>query len=247
MTSFPSGLLRYAGYWVATEQYSYGMYVVASDNKAYSCGAPTDTGTDPTVQPSVVWFLNPNPGSGSGAPNTWSEYPATQLVRLDQLANLEGDFGTDGQVLSSDGTKVQWVTPSVPALNPVQVIGDSLSAPATVTMVGITVIELTVTPTIQSKAFVTVTMNYEVMAPGTDTLTVTLKNDVGGGDSIVIDDAVLTSIAFGSQQSCALSGTLGPVEADSVVNVRVIAESSGEGAFKINKANLSVIYNIVDS
>jgi hypothetical protein len=166
---------------------------------------------------------------------------------LDQLANLEGDFGTDGQVLSSDGTKVQWVTPSVPALNPVQVIGDSLSAPATVTMVGITVIELTVTPTIQSKAFVTVTMNYEVMAPGTDTLTVTLKNDVGGGDSIVIDDAVLTSIAFGSQQSCALSGTLGPVEADSVVNVRVIAESSGEGAFKINKANLSVIYNIVDS
>jgi hypothetical protein len=236
MTSFPSGILRYAGYWLATEEYSYGMFVIASDNKAYSCGALTDTGTDPIVQPSVVWFPNPNPGGGE--PSAWSEYPATQLVRLDQLANLSNNFGTAGQVLSSDGTKIQWTEPP-------QVIGIALTTPVVVTIPGVTVLDLEFTPTIQCKASVTASINYETLAPGSDTLTITLKGDAGGTSSIVIDDAVLTAVSLGAKQSCVLTGVLPYNLTENVQEqIRLSAVSSGAGSFSIINANVNCIYNI---
>ena len=45
-----------------------------------------------------------NPGIGSGS-----------VVNVDQILNTDGPttFGTAGQVLSSDGNKIQWVTPNV--------------------------------------------------------------------------------------------------------------------------------------
>jgi hypothetical protein len=64
MTSFPVGVLRFAGDWSVTENYLYGMYVIAGGG-AYACGAVSDTGTDPTTQPSVVWFPFPSTG-GAG-------------------------------------------------------------------------------------------------------------------------------------------------------------------------------------
>jgi len=66
MTSFPTGLLRFAGDWDAGTTYIYGLYVIASDNTAYGCGATSDIGTDPIVQPSVVWFPYPQTGGGGG-------------------------------------------------------------------------------------------------------------------------------------------------------------------------------------
>jgi hypothetical protein len=96
--SFPSGLLRWTGSWSATRTYLYGDIALASTNVSYACGVPTSLNVDPATQPSTDWFGFPP--SGGGSPTSWSEYPATQLVRLNQLANLEGDFGLDGQVFS---------------------------------------------------------------------------------------------------------------------------------------------------
>lgn len=299
MTSFPTGVLRFAGFWVGTQQYTYGMYVIASDNKSYGCGAVSNTGTNPTVQPSVVWFPFPNPGGGGGNPGSWSEYAATQNINTDSnqiisggihstFITLDGDitldasagagrinlnpselggviigggpdssnessalavnyiqnvngvsgYGTAGQILSQDGTQILWV-------DPIQVRGQVLSRPVTVSLVGVTVLSQQIEPTIQSQAFVTVTMNYEALAPGADFLTVTLKTDLGSGTSIVIDDAVLTSVSLGGKQSCALSGIIGTLLPNADVNISLIAESSGEGAFRVNTANMSVMYNIV--
>jgi hypothetical protein len=240
--SFPSGLLRWTGSWSATRTYLYGDIALASTNVSYACGVPTSLNVDPATQPSTDWFGFPP--SGGGSPTSWSEYPATQLVRLNQLANLEGDFGLDGQVLSSDGTKIQWVTPSVPAINPPQLIGQTLSTPVTINIAGTTVLELLITPTIQCQASVTVTVNYETMAPGADTLTLTLKSDIGSS-SVEIDSAELSSFSLGGKQSCALSGVLPSTLLPNVqVKITLSAESSGNGAFNLNKANMSVLYNI---
>jgi hypothetical protein len=65
MTSFPTGILRFAGNWSNTQNYLYGMYVLDT-GVSYACGAVSDTGTDPTVQPSVVWFPFPPSGGGGG-------------------------------------------------------------------------------------------------------------------------------------------------------------------------------------
>ena len=65
--SFPTGILRYAGVWSVEATYTYGMYVVASDSKAYALGITTNTGTDPTSsEASGKWFLFTGGGGGGG-------------------------------------------------------------------------------------------------------------------------------------------------------------------------------------
>jgi len=91
--SFPTGVLRYAGNWVSTETYIYGMFVIASDANAYGCGAVSDTGTDPIVQPSVVWF--PYPSSGGGSPSTWSDYPAVADLVMGSYKIVNSATGGD--------------------------------------------------------------------------------------------------------------------------------------------------------
>jgi hypothetical protein len=127
MTSFPTGILRFAGDWSAGENYLYGMYVLASGS-SYACGAVSDTGTDPTVQPSVVWF--PFPPSGGGSPSTWASFPAATNVDLasfdinnvnaintvsasiQTIEDSTGAVGTAGQVLVSNGTEIIWQDPA---------------------------------------------------------------------------------------------------------------------------------------
>jgi hypothetical protein len=89
MTSYPTGILRYAGFWDAAENYIYGMFVIASDNKAYACGAASDTGTDPTVQPSAVWFLIPSAGGGN---------PAIPFSNNLYVSDVAGDDLSDGSI-----------------------------------------------------------------------------------------------------------------------------------------------------
>jgi hypothetical protein len=82
------------------------------------------------------------------------------------------------------------------------------------------------------------------MAPGADTLTLTLKSDIGSS-SVEIDSAELSSFSLGGKQSCALSGVLPSTLLPNVqVKITLSAESSGNGAFNLNKANMSVLYNI---
>jgi hypothetical protein len=92
---------------------------------------------------------------------------------------------------------------------------------------------------------VTASINYETLAPGSDTLTITLKGDAGGTSSIVIDDAVLTAVSLGAKQSCVLTGVLPYNLTENVQEqIRLSAVSSGAGSFSIINANVNCIYNI---
>lgn len=58
----------------------------------------------------------------AGNANQWATFPAVQNVdvsgqslnRVAQLTDVSGGFGTAGQLLSSDGSKIVWTTPVVP-------------------------------------------------------------------------------------------------------------------------------------
>lgn len=91
--AFPEGIIRYAGVWVSTETYIYGMYVIASDNKPYGCGVGLDVGTDPAIQPSAVWFPFPPPGGGGGG----------DITEVIAGTGLTGGGDTGAVTLANDG------------------------------------------------------------------------------------------------------------------------------------------------
>jgi hypothetical protein len=80
------------------------MYVLDT-GVSYACGAVSDTGTDPTVQPSEVWFPFP-PSGGGGNPSEWSQYPATQDVTVGIFKIEDIDTGGDSAafIQLDDGT-----------------------------------------------------------------------------------------------------------------------------------------------
>jgi len=102
MTSFPTGILRFAGNWSNTQKYLYGMYVIASGS-SYACGAVSDIGTDPTVQPSLVWFPFPSPVYQA----TYYKSAPQNLTSGDTEIsfNLTGPWNnTGGYITHTDGT-----------------------------------------------------------------------------------------------------------------------------------------------
>ena len=64
----------------------------------------------------IEWITPPPPGDVA----TWSTFPATSavtmngnsLLEVSEITTTAGSFGTVGQVLASDGSKVQWITPT---------------------------------------------------------------------------------------------------------------------------------------
>lgn len=111
MTSFPVGVLRFAGDWSVTENYLYGMYVIAT-GVPYACGAVSDTGTNPTTQPSVVWFPFPSTGAGvaslqnlTGALSLQSPNGSVTINPSGTTIDLE-TTGVGGSAISAGGATV---------------------------------------------------------------------------------------------------------------------------------------------
>lgn len=104
--SSPTGVLRYAGDWNVSTEYSYGMFVVASDSQSYGLGVPTNIGTDPTIQPSAVWFLLPSPG-GAGVASLQNLTGALSLQSPNGSITINPSGSTiDLQTVSAVGSSI---------------------------------------------------------------------------------------------------------------------------------------------
>jgi hypothetical protein len=300
MTSFPTGLLRFAGNWDAGTTYLYGMYVIASNNIAYGCGATSDMGTDPTVQPSDVWFPYPQTGGG-GSPSTWSTYPATadlvmgaykivdsaaggdsrntismtnpnkyltisaleqdgssivlkpaysggvvvgtpsagSIVAVNYLQNLNGvgGAGAAGQLLSHDGSQILWI-------NPIYVEPQILESSTDIAATGTNLLTSTLTPASTSSATVIVTINYQSVALGINTLEMDLKYTINGANSTLIDVATVSNTGQGNKGSCTLTGLILTIAAGDTLAVFLSATASGAGQFTVERASMLVQYNM---
>lgn len=125
MTSFPSGVLRFAGNWKSTEEYLYGMLVVASDGFVYGCGADSDTGTDPIVQPSVVWFSYPSSGGGAGATGATGSTGSTGATGSTGSTGATGATGPTGSTGSTGSTGPTGSTGATGPTGPTGSTGDT--------------------------------------------------------------------------------------------------------------------------
>lgn len=300
MTSFPTGVLRFAGNWSNTQKYLYGMYVLASGSP-YACGAVSDTGTTPTVQPSVVWFPFP-PSGGGGDPSTWSEYPATQdvavginkiedidtggdsaaFIQLDdgtgsgtmyltarkvdagtirlqagsagevsigadtigsvlsvnQIRNIGGSFGAENQQLTSDGTKIQWYSPTL-LENQILAVSTPISTTGTTLFTSVTQGDRPA-----SSAFVTVSINYKATATGHNILSFDLKYIIGTGPSTSLDEVDVSSTGNNDLGSCSLCGVISGILPATNLQVIVVATGDGVGHFSVERASMVVMYNM---
>jgi len=249
MTSFPTGLLRFAGNWDAGTTYIYGLYVIASDNLAYGCGATSDTGTDPTVQPSLVWFLYPQSGGG-GSPSTWSTYPATStvdiagniidnvdVIALQTIKDANGSVGTAGQLLASSGTISRWE-------DPILVDNPQLVSSTPIATTGTTLLTSTVSPSLTSSATVTASINYQSVSGGNNNLSMDVKYVINGGSSTVLDIANITSEGNGDKASCVLTGLIIGITAGDTLTVTLTATADGVSHFTVVRASMLVQYNM---
>jgi hypothetical protein len=292
MTSFPTGILRFAGNWSNSQKYLYGMYVLDT-GVSYACGAVSDTGTDPTVQPSEVWFPFP-PSGGGGNPSEWSQYPATQSVNMegnklmsaaadgtsitladdisisattgngniylypsatgavdiggdceitgflgvDTIHNVGGSFGAENQQLTSDGSKIQWYSPTL-LENQRVLVSTPISTTGTTLFTSVTQGDRP-----SSSAFITVSINYKSTAAGQNILAFDLKYLIGAGPSTSLDEVDESSTGNGDLGSCSLCGVISEIPPATNLQVIVIATGDGVGHFTVERASMVVMYNM---
>jgi len=300
MTSFPTGILRFAGNWSNSQKYLYGMYVLDT-GVSYACGAVSDTGTDPTVQPSEVWFPFP-PSGGGGNPSEWSQYPATadvvvgsfkiedvdtggdsgayiqlddgtgdgtifvtsrkiptgtiklqagsdgevsigadnigSVLSVDKVRNIGGSFGAENQQLTSDGSKIQWYSPTL-------LEHQTLTTSTPISTTGTTLFtSITQGDRPSSSAFVTVSINYEATAAGQNIISFDLKYIIGAGSSTSLDEAQDSSTGNGDLGSCSLCGVISGIPPATNLQVIVIATGDGVNHFTVERASMVVMYNM---
>jgi hypothetical protein len=167
-----------------------------------------------------------------------SPTPIGSSLQVNQIQNLDNEFGTANQQLTSDGSKIQWYSPTLLENQKVLV-----STPIVVT--GTTLF----TSTTQgdrpaSSAFVTVSINYKSTAAGQNILAFDLKYLIGTGSSTVLDEADVSSTGNGDLGSCSLCGVISGIPPATNLQVILVATGDGVGHFSVERASMVVMYNM---
>lgn len=208
--SYPTGVLRYAGDWNVSREYSYGMFVVASDTLCYGLGVPTDTGTDPTsVDASTIWFL------------------LTNLPPISGVASVSG-----GTAISITGTATDPIVDS--SVVPGVVVAQNVSITADNTAI----ITLQSVSTTTSSVYVTVTVNYTPTTALGTILVLTLRRAINGGFADLIDNCSVVSNGIGLGSSATLGGLVTGLTPGVTFTLFLFGTAVSPGAFTINRANM---------
>lgn len=232
--SYPTGVLRYAGDWNVSREYSYGMFVVASDTLCYGLGVPTDTGTDPTsVDASTIWFLLTNlpPISGVASVSGGTAISITGTA-TDPIVNNTGVtslLGGAGMSVTgeTDLTVDSSVVPGVVVAQNVSITADNTA-----------IITLQSVSTTTSSVYVTVTVNYTPTTALGTILVLTLRRAINGGFADLIDNCSVVSNGIGLGSSATLGGLVTGLTPGVTFTLFLFGTAVSPGAFTINRANM---------
>jgi hypothetical protein len=166
-----------------------------------------------------------------------SPTPIGSSLQVNQIQNLDDDFGTANQQLISDGSKIQWI-------NPIYVDPRVLDTSTPIAATGTNLLTSSLTPASTSSATVMVSINYQSVALGINTLEMDLKYTINGANSTVIDVATVSNTGQGNKGSCTLVGLILTIAAGDTLAVILSATASGAGQFTVERASMIVQYNM---
>jgi hypothetical protein len=208
--SYPTGVLRYAGDWNVSREYSYGMFVVASDSLCYALGVPTNTGTDPTsVDASTTWFL------------------LTNLPPIGGVTSVSG-----GTAISITGTATE------PIVNSTVIPNVVVAQNVTIGQDNIAIITYQPESIPSGSMYVTVTVNYSPTTEAGSILGLTLRQSIDGGFADLIDTCAVVSNGIGYASSATLGGLVTGLTPGVSLTLFLFGQSPLPGGFTINRANM---------
>jgi len=162
----------------------------------------------------------------------------TGPLGVDTITNLNNAFGSENQQLTSDGTKIQWYSPTM-LENQVLAVSTPISTTGTTLLTSVTQADRP-----SSSAFITVSINYKATAGGQNNLSFDLKYLIGAGPSTSLDEVNVTSIGNGDLGSCSLCGVISGILPTTNLQVILTATGDGVGHFSVERASMVVMYNM---